>query len=47
MFADNNLYEYTVYFDNEYISAYEYISGYRETMLEAQDAAIITVLENL
>lgn len=40
--ADNyNLYEYIVYFENEHIS------GYRETMLEAQDAAIITVLEKL
>ena len=44
---DKVLYEYIVYFENKYISAYEYISGYRETMLEAQDAAIITVLENL
>ena len=41
IFADNNLYEYIVYFENEHIS------GYRETMLEAQDAAIITVLEKL
>ena len=40
--ADNyNLYEFIVYFENEHIS------GYRETMLEAQDAAIITVLEKL
>ena len=47
MFADNNLYEYIVYFANEYISVHEHISGYRETMLEAQDAAIITALEKL
>ena len=46
MFADNNFYEFIVYFD-EYISVHEHISGYRETMLEAQDAAIITVLEKL
>lgn len=41
MCADNNLYEFIVYFENEHTS------GYRETMLEAQDAAIITVLEKL
>jgi hypothetical protein len=39
--ADYNFYEFIVYFENEHIS------GYRETMLEAQDAAIITVLEKL
>lgn len=39
--ADYNLYEFIVYFENEHTS------GYRETMLEAQDAAIITVLEKL
>jgi hypothetical protein len=47
MFADNNMYEYIVYFENEYISVHDHISGYRETMLEAQDAAIITALEKL
>ena len=47
MFDDNNLYEFIVYFENEYISVHEHISGYRETMLEAQDAAIITALEKL
>lgn len=39
--ADDKLYEFIVYFENEHIS------GYRETMLGAQDAAIITVLEKL
>ena len=38
---------FIVYFENEYISVHEHISGYRETMLEAQDAAIITALEKL
>lgn len=38
---DYNLYEFIVYFENEHIY------GYRETMLDAQDAAIITVLEKL
>ena len=37
--ADYNLYEFIVYFEDEHIS------GYRETMLDAQDAAIITVLK--